>query len=1179
MTTQSFLCRSFALLLLVLLANRALAAVTELGVADWPLHFEANQGQTRDDVKFLARGPGYGVYLTANEALLSLSAQAPDDCATDDATAQGVRVFRMRLIRGAKAPAVRALDEQQGKANYFVGDDPSNWRTNIPTYAKVRYEAVYPGIDVVYYGNQRQLEYDFVLAPGADSRNIELQFDGADRVEIDASGDLVLHACGHEIRQPKPVVYQEADGRREVAGRYIRRGKNRIGFAVAAYDRSLPLTIDPLVLSYATYFGGSSDDANPAVAVDTHGGAYLTGFTGPDFPVTPGAYQTSLNSAARNAFVAKFDSAGSLIYSTYLGGTGRAYGEGIAVDQDGSAYVAGTTEGAFPTTPGAFQEMSAFGNDVNRIRIFVSKLDPTGSALQYSTLLAGHVNRTLFGWAPNTDIAVDRSGSAYVTSWARQTDFPTTPGAFQQDGGSIFVARLNATGSALVYSSVFAVGEDSDGHVSSSRAIALDREGNAYVTGAASTRTFPVTTGAYQTFSAGSQEAFVTKLSPLGELLLSTFLGSSGIDVGQGIAVDPAGAIYVTGLTTPNSFDFKITPRAYRTQPGGLGFVTKLNSSGTAAVYSTYLNEQGMDLAVDAAGRAYVTLAEDRFVTIMEPSGSWANLSGIKRPQPSGGTEAGWAIGRNPEANANLWVVGFSGFTDFPVTPNAYQPHRAGSSGRDTVVMKFAPGPTSVPGTIEPQNFDEGSDGGGYHDNTPGNQGDAGFRTGEDVDVFVSNDASGGSPYIVKNFEAGEWLAYTINVTSAGLHDIELRASTHPAFPNAAYHIDLDGRNVTGTVVLPDTGGWDHYQWLGKKTIGLGSGTHVLKVVSERAYFNLSSIRIDPTVTSAPYYRAPMAVPGVFEAEDFDAGGEGIGYDDGSPGNQGDGGYRVGEDVDIFGSNDNGSGSWYIVKNIDNHWLTYTINVPTSGDYDIEVRASTSPDFPSPAYFIDIDDINVTGVVDLPATGGWDHYQWLGKRTVALPAGIHVLKLQSYRPYFNLNSIRIMPTSPRTSARAYFGEPMAVPGVIEAEDFDAGGEGFGYHDHTLGNQGNSGFRDGDSVDIFVTNDAASGSAYIVKNFETGEWLSYTINVPAGGNYDVELRASTHLVFPNSGYHIEVDGADATGTIVLPNTGGWDNYLWLGKRTIALTGGVHVLTVVADGQYFDFNSLRVLRSQP
>jgi hypothetical protein len=300
-----------------------------------------------------------------------------------------------------------------------------------------------------------------------------------------------------------------------------------------------------------------------------------------------------------------------------------------------------------------------------------------------------------------------------------------------------------------------------------------------------------------------------------------------------------------------------------------------------------------------------------------------------------------------------------------------------------------------VPGTFEAEDFDAGGEGPGYHDLTPGNQGDAGFRTSEDVDIFVSNDAAGGGR-IIKNFASGEWLAYTISVATSGNYDLELRAATNFDFPNSSYYVQVDGTNVSGIITLPDTGGWDQFQWIGKRTIALTAGTHLLKIVSVTPYFALNSIRITSTVASSPYFGTPTAVPGEFQAEAFDRGGEGVAYHDNSPGNQGDSGLRTGEDVDVFVSNDAGSGSPYIVKNFEaGEWLDYTISVPANGNYDVELRAGTNFEFPNPAYHVEIDGVNATGTVTLPNTGGWDHYQWIGRKTLALTAGTHVLKLVS----------------------------------------------------------------------------------------------------------------------------------------------------------------------------------------
>ncbi len=394
------------------------AAATDARVSEsygkLPLQFEANRGQTHKDVRFLSRGAGYSLYLTAGEAVLVLSkpvADAKRDSRStpeqgDAQTPVKAVALHMRLVGAAPKPVVTGVAELPGKANYFIGKDRSKWRTNVPTYAKVQYRNVYPGIDLVYYGNKRQLEYDFVVAPGVNPKKIVLGFKGADRLDIDTEGNLVLHTSGGDIRQHKPIIYQKIDGvRHEIAGSYVRKGANRVGFQVATYDTSRPLVIDPVVLSYSTYLGGNSGESGLGIAVDADGNAYVTGSTGsPNFPTTAGAFQSTFVSNYY-AFVTKFNPAGSaLAYSTLLGGSGGSSGGSIAVDSDGNAYVAGTTASVdFPTTAGVFQPVSGGGNDS-----FVTKLDSTGSALVFSTYLGGASN--------------DRQWDRYRHRWQRLCD-------------------------------------------------------------------------------------------------------------------------------------------------------------------------------------------------------------------------------------------------------------------------------------------------------------------------------------------------------------------------------------------------------------------------------------------------------------------------------------------------------------------------------------------------------------------------------------------------------------------------------------------------------------------------------------------------------------------------------------------------------------------------------------
>src|SRR6266850_808926 len=453
---NTFLLFTFFLFGFVLPQSAAAEARPSETYGRLPLHFEANLGQTNEDVRFLARGPGYSVYLTAGEAVVVLA--KPNADAKRDAHATRERlgtqtratpiVVRMSLVGAATKPLVSGLDELPGKANYFIGKDPAKWRANVPTYAKVRYQEVYPGIDLVYYGNQRRLEYDFLVAPGADPNGIVIGFQGAERLEIDAQGELVLHVAGGVIRQRVPVIYQEIDGvRTKIEGRYVLKDKHRVGFQVAAYDLARPLVIDP-VLVYSTYLGGSGSEQALGIAVDAAGAAYVTGFTtSADFTLGCTAPCTVLDATlggGRDAFVTKLDPTGSaLLYSTYLGGSGSDQGSGIAVDAAGAAYVTGFTSSA-DFTAGCTAPCTVLdptlsgGSDA-----FVTKLDPTGSALLYSTYLGGSADDAGLG------IAVDAAGAAYVTGVTQSTDFTagcTAPCTVMDDslGGSAdaFVVKI-----------------------------------------------------------------------------------------------------------------------------------------------------------------------------------------------------------------------------------------------------------------------------------------------------------------------------------------------------------------------------------------------------------------------------------------------------------------------------------------------------------------------------------------------------------------------------------------------------------------------------------------------------------------------------------------------------------------------------------------------------------------
>ncbi|MBV9210763.1 MAG: SBBP repeat-containing protein, partial [Acidobacteria bacterium] len=684
-----------------------------------PMSFEANQGQTDGRVKFLARGQGYGLFLTANEAVLSLrKAQAKENARSSS----GVSVLKMKLAGADTQARATGVEELPGKSNYFIGNDPQQWRASVPNFARVKYEGVYKGVDLVYYGNQRTLEYDFVVAPGADASQIKLSFDGASRMRIDSKGELALTLDGGEVRQHKPFIYQEVGGeKREIAGRYVQRGEREIGFEVAAYDETKPLVIDP-VLVYSTYLGGSSTDDGYGVAVDAAGNAYVTGMTNSlNFPVTPGSLKTSLQPLSNtniyysDAFVTKLNPAGTaLVYSTYLGGS--AAGEiarGIAVDSQGNAYITGVTGGgAVTSTTNDFPVLnayqSAFGGTDDA---FVTKLNPTGDALIFSTYLGGNDSDS------GQRILVNpTSGESYVVGSAVSTNFPTTPGAFKSAPcpttpctsytSDAFVTKFSAAGGVAQFSTLLG----GDG-AEVAYDLALDASANIYLTGTTTSNNFPVTAGAFQMVNGGS-DAFVAKMNPQGSgLVYATYLGGGPqSDRGFAIDVDAAGNAYVAGQT--QSAGFPTTAGAYDISYNGGedAFLTKFNESGTALLFSTFFGGAAEDLVravvVNGNGEAFIAgqtksadfptrnslqarQGTDIFLTRFNATGSAFLFSTL--------LGNGGARDVALDAGGNAYLTGEA--ISIPVTPGAFQTTRGNATTvHDGFVMKLAPADESAQG-------------------------------------------------------------------------------------------------------------------------------------------------------------------------------------------------------------------------------------------------------------------------------------------------------------------------------------------------------------------------------------------------------------------------------------------------------------------------------------------------
>jgi len=553
-----------------------------------PLAFERNQGQADSRVAFMAHGIAYSVFLTKQEAVLDLSGP------------EGRRhVLRMGLASANPSPAISGLDQVSGQSNYLIGNDRTKWHTGIPSFGRVRYEAVYPGIDLVYYGNRGQLEYDFVAAPGSDPSRIRLRFAGARRMRVAADGDLVLTAGSEEIRLRKPVVYQApADGaggrRTEVGGRFVLRGANEAGFQLAGYDRSQALVIDPAIVR-STYLGGHGKDIGYSIAVDAQGAVYVTGSTtsAAGFPLV-GCFDCAL-AGPSDAFVTKFTPGGAgFFYSTYLGGSGSDAGFGIAADGRGNAYITGQTNS--PNFPQVAPALPPGGGPWDA---FVTALNPGGIPI-YSTYLGGS------GTDIGHGIAVDPSGNAFVTGSTTSPNFPVLA-CFQcvpQGGTDAFVTGFAANG-ALRFSSYFGGSGNDIGY-----GIALDANDRIGITGSTTSHNLPVV-ACPQCVNHGGQDAFASTLvfAPPLTLKWSTYWGGTKNDGGYGITMDAVGECWITGYT--DSVNFPVTANCVQCVNGGGQDAIVVRFQFAAVPFSDYLGGQGTD-----AGRSIVeTNAQTAYLT------------------------------------------------------------------------------------------------------------------------------------------------------------------------------------------------------------------------------------------------------------------------------------------------------------------------------------------------------------------------------------------------------------------------------------------------------------------------------------------------------------------------------------------------------------------------------------
>jgi Beta-propeller repeat len=697
--------------------------------ASLPLAFEQNQGQTDPQVKYMARANGYTLFLTSQDAVFSFHSKSSANARPSrvprlqinaaPSIAEKPAVVRMQLVGANSSTQITAAEQLPGKSNYYLGNDPKKWQTNVSQYARVAYKSVYPGIDLAYYGEQSKLEFDFIVAPASDPASIDLAFSGAQQVATDASGNLIVSSAAGDVVLHKPVAYQQENGsRRLVDARFVVKGKNQVSLDLGSYDRSRELVIDPTV-TYSTYFGGSAEDEAYGVAVDSSGNAYVTGATkSPNFPgpLAAGTYF--------DAFVSKLNPAGSaLLYSTFVGGNtgnGDNFGFGIAVNSTGTYVIGNTSSTNFP----AFVTIGPGGG----VDVFVAKLDNSTGVASQLTKIGGTKNDSGNG------IAVDSTGAAYIGGETDSTDFPIAGPPIQTSNagpGDGFIAKLDSNGTVLDYSTY--IGGSSGDLVTG---IALDSLNNAYVSGITVSSDFPTTTGAFQTTepSTTGDNGFVAAIKADGSAkIYSTYLGGSGSNDALAIAVDSAGEAYVTGDTTSSNFPVLNATQATLKAAGATNvFITKLQANGSGLLFSTYyggtLDDAGTGIAIDAFNDVYVTGrtlssdyptngtpfqsslsgTSDAFVTELSNTGSPVYSSFLGGTGNENSVNVSTVLASAPlgavavDSASNAYLAGSTdSTTGFPVSPSALQSSFGGGLA-DGFVTKVGAAPADFSVAVSP---------------------------------------------------------------------------------------------------------------------------------------------------------------------------------------------------------------------------------------------------------------------------------------------------------------------------------------------------------------------------------------------------------------------------------------------------------------------------------------------
>ncbi|MCC7175883.1 MAG: hypothetical protein IT159_11865 [Bryobacterales bacterium] len=712
------------------------AAEAERALRGVPAWFEPNQGLFPPAVRYIARGVGYTLSIEESGAAVHL----------EDGSSNAS--LRLSLAGGLARPAIEAVGLRPGRTNYLLGADRSRWKSNVPQYARVRYRGVYPGIDLVFRGAGRYLEYDFVVSPGADPSRIQVRFQGAGQVRVDESGALLLSLGGRQILQPPPVLYQDtAGGRVPVEGGYLVASNGNVGFRIGPYDRTRPLVIDP-VLVYAGYFGGNAFDVVTGVATDRDGNVWLTGSTRSPLQL-PGQNEPLAGSlvGSQDAFLAKLSvppgGTPTLLAWTYLGGSDQEWGGRVWVDSAGKVYATGATVSSnFPTTGNAVSNQ--LGGKKNETSVynqdgFVVKIDPSASgkdSLLFGSYLGGEETDLL------NHLAVDAEGMIYVAGYTMSVDVlplvETTLQPSNRGGYDAFLYKIDPSapaGSALVFNTYFG-GRSTD----VATGVGFDASGAVYLSGYTFSDDLPIAGDCYQCVLQGSAKAFLVKLdltkTGLDTLVYATYFGGSSLDLAQAMAVDPEGGIWLTGYTL--STDFPVTLDAYQSTPPGGGtdvFLTRLDLRKPAAEmvsYSTYFGGSGTDIAYGLAllgarqvaitgytmsndlplmspppGGVSRSLMADAFVAAFDTS--VPGVGALLFSSYFGGSNQDVGAGVAAGPGGVFYAAGYTYSAGLPVTDGSRKPSPAGSSSGFLLRMDRQPG-EPVPQQSSPGEFSRNPD-------------------------------------------------------------------------------------------------------------------------------------------------------------------------------------------------------------------------------------------------------------------------------------------------------------------------------------------------------------------------------------------------------------------------------------------------------------------------------------